>query len=107
MTLIPQIPPAPTAAPLHHIPYKITSQEKTETFTPDGRFQTVWRVGFEAPNGTHAFLQIPDAQYNPAEVDRQVQAQLDTIMGVHLLGELPHVENLPPGTPPPEGTPGA
>lgn len=80
-----------TATP--HIPYTVTSQIKAETFTPDGRFMTVWRVGFEAPNGTHAYVEIPDATFTPAEVDRVIEQELDKIMGVHFLGENPHPDN--------------
>lgn len=79
--------------PPEHIPYKVTSQIKSETFTPDGRFMTVWRVGFEAPNGTHAYIEIPDAVFNPGEVDRLIEAELEKVMGVHTLGEQPHPEN--------------
>ena len=80
--------------PKEHIPYTITSQDKTETLTPDGRFVKVWRVTYEAPNGTHTFIEIPEAEYTPANVDRLIEADLETIMGVHALGAQPHPENL-------------
>lgn len=81
--------PAPT-----HIPYEITSKEKTETFTPDGRFETVWRIGFKAPEGAHSFIVIPDSQFQPALVDQAIQAELDKIVGVAQLGPQPHPDNL-------------
>lgn len=84
-------------APEHH-PYKITSQEKTQTFTPDGRFVMVWRVGYESlTSHNHAFVEIPDSEYDPAHVDQVIQTELDTIEGVHELGPEPHPENLAEG----------
>lgn len=77
-----------------HIPYKITSQEKTQTFTPDGRFVTVWKVGFESlVSHNHAFIEVPDTEYTPATVDQMIEAQLDTVEGVHNLGPEPHPDN--------------
>lgn len=87
-------PEAPT--PGEHIQYTITAQEKTEELTPDGRFVEVWRVSFEAPNGTHASIKVPIGEYTTANVDALIEAQLDTIMGVHALGEQPHPDNLAP-----------
>jgi hypothetical protein len=84
----------PDITPPQHIPYTITSQDKTETLTPDGRFIKVWRVTFEAPNGTHTFIEIPEAEYHPANVDSLIEAELDKIMGIHTLGEKPHPDNL-------------
>lgn len=85
----PQVP-----APKPHTPYTITSQDKTETLTPDGRFVEVWRVTFEAPNGTHTFITVPVSEYSPANVDALIQHELDKIMGVHDLGPHPHPDNL-------------
>ncbi len=85
--------PADAPEPKAHIPYTITSQDKTEQLTPDGRFVKVWRVTFEAPNGTHTFIEVPEAEYTPANVDALIQADLDTIMGVHDLGPHPHPDN--------------
>jgi len=85
--------PDVTPEPKAHIPYAITSQDKTETLTPDGRFVKVWRVTFEAPNGTHTFIEVPEAEYTPANVDALIENELDTIMGVHSLGPVPHPEN--------------
>lgn len=76
-----------------HIPYSITSQIKSETFTPDGRFQVVWRVGFDGPHGLHSYVEIPDSVYSPAELDRRVQAELDRMVGAHELGPQPHPDN--------------
>ena len=83
---------SPAPAP-DHIPYKITSQEKTQQLTPDGRFVDVWRVSFEAPNGTHTYIEIPVSEYDPATVDSKIEEELETIMGVHELGPEPHPEN--------------
>ena len=77
-----------------HIPYKITSQEKTQQLTPDGRFVDVWRIGYEGPNGYHSFVTIPVSEFEPAHVDSVIEAELDTIMSVHNLGPEPHPENL-------------
>lgn len=86
--------PGTSPAPAHH-PYKITSQEKTQTFTPDGRFVLVWRVGYESlTSHTHSFVEIPDSEYTPQRVDQIIQQELDAIEGTHQLGEQPHPENL-------------
>ncbi len=85
---------SPNTEPSEHIPYTITSQTKTQQLTPDGRFINVWRVTFEAPNGTHTFIEVPEPEFNPANVDRLIEQELDTIMGVHTLGEEPHPDNL-------------
>lgn len=82
--------------PDEHIPYTITAQEQREELTPDGRFIEVWNVSFEAPNGTHSSVKVPVTEYTPAQVDQLIQAQLQTVMGVHALGEEPHPENLAP-----------
>jgi hypothetical protein len=84
----PEVPPTKA-----HIPYTITSQDKTETLTPDGRFVKVWRVTYEAPNGTHTFIEVPESEFTPANVDALIEAELDTIMGVHELGATPHPDN--------------
>lgn len=84
---------APTPEPVAHIPYTITSQTKTQQLTPDGRFINVWRVTFEAPQGTHTFVEIPEPEFTPANVDAVIEAELDNIMGVHTLGAAPHPDN--------------
>lgn len=76
-----------------HIPYEVTSQEKTEKLRPDGRFEEVWRIGFQAPNGTHAWIEVPITQFTPANVDAIIEQELETIMGVHNLGPQPHPTN--------------
>jgi hypothetical protein len=50
-------------------------------------------VTFEAPNGVHTFIEVPEAQYTPANVDVMIEAELETIMGVHGLGPEPHPDN--------------
>lgn len=84
---------APAEETPSHIPYAITSQTKTQQLTPDGRFINVWRVTFEAPNGTHTFIEVPENEYTPANVDVLIEAELDNIMGVHTLGAEPHPDN--------------
>ena len=84
---------APAEETPQHIPYKITAQEKTQQLTPDGRFVDVWRVSFEGPNGYHSFIEIPVSEFEPANVDRLIEVELDNIMGVHELGPQPHPEN--------------
>jgi hypothetical protein len=73
--------------------YKITNQEKTQRFTPNAGFEDVWRVTFEAPNGVHSFIEVPAREYSPANVDRMIEEELESIMGVHALGEERHPEN--------------
>ena len=92
------MPPVPTAVagaeePPAHIPYKVISQEKTQQLTPDGRFVDVWRVAFQDEAGHHSFIEVPVNEYTPANVDRLIEQELDTIMGVHELGPEPHPEN--------------
>lgn len=78
-----------------HIPYKITSQEKTSTLTPGGGgFQEVWRVTFEAPNGVHSFIEVPVTEWSSASVDAKIEEELETIMSIHELGPEPHPDNL-------------
>ena len=84
--------PAPESRP--HIPYTITSQVKTNQLTPDGRFIEVWRVTYSAPNGTHTYIDIPANEFTPPNVDALIEAELETIMGVHTLGAEPHPDNL-------------
>lgn len=80
-------------APEHH-QYRITSQEKNQTFTPDGRFQMVWKVGFETTDThTHAFIEVPAYEFTPARVDQLIQEELDNVEGVHELGPEPHPDN--------------
>lgn len=86
--------PATTSGAPEHIPYTVTSQEKTEKLTPDGRFENVWRIGFRGPSGVHSFVEVPEHQFTAANVDLMIEAELDTIMGVHGLGEQPHPDNL-------------
>lgn len=78
-----------------HIPYTITSQQLTESLTTDGRFVKVWRVSYEAPNGTHAFIEVSESEYTPANVDLLIEHELEKVMGIHDLGRSPHPDNLP------------
>lgn len=87
-----------------HIPYHVTSITKENTFTPDGRFVLIRHVGYETDDGKyHSFIDIPDAEADPARVDQVIQEDLDKVMGIHELGPEPHPENLPSaeGGPPP------
>lgn len=77
-----------------HIPYNVTGQEKTRVLAAGGQFVEVWRISFEAPNGTHAYVDVPLKEYNPARVDQRIEAVLDNIMGVANLGAQPHPTNL-------------
>jgi hypothetical protein len=88
---------AEPVTPPEHIPYKITSQEQTQQLTPDSRFINVWRVSFEGPNGYHSFIEVPEAEYEPARVDELIEAQLEKIIGVHELGPEPHPDNAAEG----------
>jgi hypothetical protein len=86
--------PPGEGAPEHH-PYTITSQEKTQEFTPDGRFIMVWKIGYESTTShVHAFVTIPDSERTPAHVDQVIQEELDKTEGIHELGPEPHPENL-------------
>jgi hypothetical protein len=79
-------------------PYQVTSQERKTVFSSGGQFREVWRVGFEdKENGYHDYVEIPVAQYTPVNVDNAIQAELDSISGVHELGEEPHPENAAEG----------
>lgn len=82
-----------SAAP-PHIPYQILSQEHGEDLTPDGRFEETWTIRYTGPSGTSAFVKIPARIYSAAEVDRQIQAQLEEVEAVHRLGAQPHPDNL-------------
>ena len=77
-----------------HVPYKITSQEKTQKFEPNNTFQEVWRVTYEGPENYHSFVDVPATQYNAATVDQLIEQELESVMEVHNLGEQPHPENL-------------
>lgn len=77
-----------------HIPYKVGTPEKTQTFEGAGGLKTVWHVPFEAPNGTHAYVDVPDNLFTAAYVDQLIETELERIMGVHALGPQPHPDNL-------------
>lgn len=83
---------APAPVP-DHIPYTVISQEKTQQLTPQGVFADVWRVTFKGPKGVHSYIEVPVDEYEPAEVDRKIEAELENITGVHSLGPEPHPEN--------------
>jgi hypothetical protein len=84
-----------TEAVPDHIPYKITSTEKTSSLAPGGNgFQEVWRVTYEGPNGTHSFVEVPVAEFTPQRVDELIAEEVENISGVHELGPEPHPENL-------------
>lgn len=85
---------APPDQPQKHIPYKITGQERDADFTPGGGLKPIWHVTFEAPNGTQAYIDVPDNLYTPAYVDQLIEAELERIMGIHSLGPQPHPDNL-------------
>lgn len=77
-----------------HIPYNILSQEHGEDLTADGRFEETWTIRYTGPSGTSAFVKIPARIYSAAEVDRQIEAQLEEVEAVHRLGDQPHPDNL-------------
>jgi len=76
-----------------HIPYKITAQEKTQRLGQNGVFEDVWRVSYVGPRGVHSSIEVPVEEYEPAEVDRKIEAELENVTGVHELGPEPHPEN--------------
>lgn len=87
--------PEATEPPAPHIPYKVTSQEKTTTFTPDGRFVVVWKIYYEWPEGgVHAYVEVPENEYTPGNVDAKIEEALENVKGSHELGAQPHPENL-------------
>lgn len=72
-----------------HIPYTLLSQDLTEELAPNGTFMDVWRITFQGPSGTTAYVRVPANQYSPATVDAAVQAYLTNIEAVHTLGSAP------------------
>lgn len=81
-----QEPPRP------HIPYKVGTPEKTETFGANG-LEVIWHIPYTGPNNSKGWVNIPDHDYTPAEVDRRIEAELDKVVGVLALGPQPHPEN--------------
>lgn len=82
------------AAP-EHVIYRITSQEKTQQLSPAGMFVDVWRVSYEVPEvGVHSFLEVPLAEYTPANVDAKIQEEAEKVVETHGLGPAPHPDNL-------------
>lgn len=77
-----------SAQPLH-IPYTISFQEEHDKLMPGGQFQRVWTVTFLGPSGTTASVDVPETDYNPANVDALIQAKLQNIESVHQLGLAP------------------
>lgn len=75
-----------------HIPYQILSQDFTEELMPNGTFQDMWRITFQGPSATVAFVRIPASQYNPLTVDTAIQAELVKIESTHALGSAPPAE---------------
>lgn len=84
------------AQPRPHIPYKPGVPEKTQTFEGAAGVRTVWHVPFEAPNGTHSYVEVPDNLFTAAYTDQLIEAELERIMAVHSLGPVPHPDNLAP-----------
>jgi hypothetical protein len=72
-----------------HIPYQILSQDLTEELAPNGTFQDAWRIAYQGPSGTVAYVRILASQYSPANVDALIQTELAKIEAVHALGTAP------------------
>lgn len=79
--------------PGEHIAYRVVAQQQRQDLTPDNRFVDVWEISYEGPSGTVSTVKIPARDYTPAEVDRQIEAQLHDVESVHQLGPAPHPEN--------------
>ena len=77
-----------------HIPYTVDAITEHEDLQPGGRFVKVLEIHYTGPRGTAGSVTIPSDQATPGEVDRQIQAKLDTVVGIHELGPQPHPENL-------------
>lgn len=69
-----------------HIPYTILSQDLTEELAPNGTFIDAWRITYQGPSGTVAYVRVPANQYTPQAVDAAIQENLRAIEAVHTLG---------------------
>lgn len=76
-----------------HIPYKVDHVAEHEDLMPGGRFRKVTEVHYTGPHGHTGSVAIPTEMAHPGEVDRQIQAKLDHVVGIHELGPQPHPEN--------------
>ena len=79
--------------PGEHIPYRVLAQEPRQELVGN-RFVDVVEVTYEGPSQVHSTVRIPEAEYNPASVDRIIQEHLHRVEGVAALGPVPHPENL-------------
>ena len=79
--------------PNEHIPYRVLTQDPRQELVGNA-FKDVMEITYEGPSGTHDLIRVPEAEYNPAAVDRAIQERLHRVEGVHALGPAPHPENL-------------
>ena len=78
--------------PNAHVPYRVLAQEPRQELVAN-RFVDVMEVSYETPSGVHDSVRIPEAEYNPAAVDRIIQEKIHRVEGVAALGPVPHPEN--------------
>lgn len=79
-----------------HIPYVILDQQPRQEMQGN-RFMDVMEVTYEGPSHVIDHVLVPQAEYDPASVDRIIQEKLQRVEGVAALGAVPHPENLAPG----------
>jgi hypothetical protein len=85
---------APQPDPGEHIPYKVLNPGEPKQLLQGNRFVDVYEVTFEGPSQQIDHVIVPVAKYNPAEVDRMIEAKLLESEGVAMLGAQPHADNL-------------
>lgn len=79
-----------------HIPYTVLDQQPRQDMQGN-RFIDGMEVTYEGPSRVHDTVFVPQAEYDPANVDRIIQEKLHRVEGVSALGAVPHPENLAPG----------
>ena len=75
-------PPAPPAPQ-----YEITRQQHEQYFDEAGNTQSRWRIDFQTTSGTKSFVEVPDADYNSANVAQMIGQRVRTIEEVEALGK--------------------
>lgn len=80
-----------------HLPYTIVAQEPRQELVGK-RFIDGMEVTYTGPSGVQDVIFIPQAEYDPATVDRIIEDKLHRVESVAALGAAPHPENLAPGS---------
>lgn len=66
--------------------WRVTAQQHTEEYTPNGSFQPVVKVSIITDAGTPATFSFPEAQYNPDAVVARVNEFVSRESAVAALG---------------------